>query len=173
MDDLESMSDSELDLSRDAFDETGVVSITRRGLKCRRSSVGWIRSTEIANDSSPTITLQPVKIIELLRVPSVRTYTTLKKKLDKSKNEPGWISDFLHNDGLDLLFESLEQLCKTQSDNFLNVILQESCVECVKTVMDSSLSLDYIIENKEFTTKLASGKYFLIFFYFVKRYFFG
>jgi len=40
----------------------------------------------------------------------------------------------------------------------LDVILQVSCVECVRTVMDSPLSLDYIIENKEFIRKLASGK---------------
>lgn len=162
MDDMESVSDSELDLNRDIFSDT-LVSIPRRGLKCwgtvvRRSSVGWFGSTDLTNDSGPTIALQLQKIIDLLRAPSIRTYATIKKKLDKSKNEPGWISDFLQKDGLDLLFESLEQLCKSQSDNFLNVILQESCVECVRTVMDSSLSLDYIIENKEFITKLASGK---------------
>ncbi|XP_045205613.2 formin-J-like isoform X2 [Mercenaria mercenaria] len=154
MEDLESVSDSEIELNRDAFNEDTIVSIPRRGLKCRRSSVGWFGSNESANDSAPTT---PLKIIELLRAPSVKTYATIKKKFDKSKNKPGWISDFLQKDGLDLLFESLEQLCKTQADNFLNVILQESCAECVKTVMDSSLSLDYIIENKEFTTKLASA----------------
>lgn len=157
MEEFESVSDSEIDFNRDTFDDT-VVSIPRRGLKCRRSSVGWFGSTTLANQNGPTIGVQLERIIELLRAPSVRTYATIKKKLDKCKNEPGWISDFLQKDGLELLFESLDQLCKNQSYNFLNVILQDSCVECVRTVMDSSLSLDYIIENKEFTTKLASGK---------------
>ena len=157
MDDLESVSDSEIELNRDVFETTTVISIPRRGLKCRRSSVGWFSSSESTNQSAPTTT--PLKVIELLKAaPSVRTYVTVKKKLDKSKTKPGWISDFLQKDGLDLLFESFEQLCKSHGDNFLNVILQESCAECVKTIMDSSLSLDYIIENKEFTTKLAAGK---------------
>ncbi|KAL4230469.1 FH2 domain-containing protein 1 [Mactra antiquata] len=161
MDDFESVSDSEIDLNKDVFDDKQI-SIPRRGLKCwgtvvRRSSVGWFRSGELTNERERTIGGQPKKIIELLRAPSVQTYTTIKKRLDKHKNEPGWISDFLQNDGLDLLFESLEQICINQCDHFLNVILQNSCVECVRTVMDSSLGLDYIIENKEFTQKIGSA----------------
>ena len=160
MDDLhESVSDSELDLNRDVFSDTTPIRNARRNLRgsVRRSSVGWFGSTASANRESRHVAVQ--KIIELIKAPSVQTYTTIKKKIDKTRNEPGWILEFLNKDGLELLFESLEQLCKSQSDNFLNVILQTSCAECVRTVMDSTLSLDYIIENKEFTKKLASGMY--------------
>lgn len=158
MDDFESVSDSELDLNRDVFDDTPV-NIPRRGSRrygtvVRRSSIGSV----LANNGTPTI-VQPEKIIELLRSPSVQTYNNLKRKLDKSKNDPEWILQFLNKDGLELLFESLEQICKRQpTNNFLNEILKVSCVECVTTVMDSSLGLDYIVENKEFTRKLASGR---------------
>ena len=163
MDDYESVSDSELDLNRDVFDNTPVY-IPRKGLQrhrdtvVRRSSIGWTGSLSLANDNSPTIAVQPEKIIELLRSPSVQTYNNLKRKLDKSKNDPEWILNFLNKDGLELLFESLEQICNRQPTSFLNEILKVSCVECVTTVMDSSLGLDYIVENKEFTRKLASGE---------------
>lgn len=162
MDEFESVSDSELDLSRDRFDDTPV-NIPRRGLQrwgtvVRRSSIGWTGSVSFANDNTRTSEVQPKKIIELLRSPSVQTYNTLKRKLDKARNNPEWILKFLNKDGLELLFESLEQICKRQQTNFLNEVLKVSCVECVKTVMDSSLGLDYIVENKEFTRKLASGK---------------
>ena len=164
MDDLESVSDSELDLHRDVFDDSPV-KVPRRGLKkwgtvVRRSSIGWLGSTALANDECPTIALQPEQIIDLIRTPSVQTFTTLKKKLNKSKNNPEWISHFLNKDGLELLFESLAQLCQRQTADFLSVILQVSCIECVKTIMDMSLGLDYIVENKEFTPKLAAGKTF-------------
>ena len=163
MDEFESVSDSELDLNRDVFDDTPV-NIPRRGLQrwgtvVRRSSIGWFNSCDLTNDNSPTIAVQPEKIIELLRSPSVQTYNNLKRKLDKAKNDPEWILQFLNKDGLELLFESLEQICKRQPTNFLNEILKVSCVECVTAVMDSSLGLDYIVENKEFTRKLASGKF--------------
>ena len=162
MEDIESVSDSELDFNRDVFENTPVY-IPRKGLRrrdtvVRRSSIGWTGSVSLANDSSPTIAVQPEKIIELLRSPSVQTYSNLKRKLDKSKNDYEWILNFLNKDGLELLFESLEQICKRQPTSFLNEILKVSCVECVTSAMDSSLGLDYIVENKEFTRKLASGE---------------
>lgn len=158
---LESVSDSELDLNRDVFTETPV-RICRRGIRnmYRRSSVNVFCTSEETNQKRPTIAVR--KIIDLLRAPCVQTFTSLKKTLDKFKLEPEWISDFLQKDGLELLFTCLEQLCKSNSDDFINVILQVSCVECVRTVMDSTLSLDYIVENKEFTKKLASGIYYLL-----------
>ena len=165
MGEFESVSDSELDLNRDVFeiDDTPVY-IPRRGLQrwgtvVRRSSIGWFTPSDLPNDNCPTVAIQPEKIIELLRSPSVQTYNNLKRKLDKSKNDPECILQFLNKDGLELLFESLEEICKRQPTNFLNEILKVSCVECVTAVMDSSLGLDYIVENKEFTRKLASGKY--------------
>ena len=168
MEDIDSVSDSELDMNRDVFDNTPVF-IPRKGLRrrdtvVRRSSIGWTGSLSLANDNSSTIAVQPEKIIELLRSPSVQTYSNLKRKLDKSKNDYEWILNFLNKDGLELLFESLEQICKRQPTNFLNEILKVSCVECVTSVMDSSLGLDYIVENKEFTRKLASGEFYIVIF---------
>lgn len=149
----ESVSDGELDLNRDVFIDT-MLNLPRHRLNTavRRSSIGWFRSTAL------TSTLAVDRTVDLLKAPSIQTFTSVKKQLDKIKFQPEWISEFLRKEGLELLFESLEQICRSHSDLFLNVILQVSCVECVRTVMDSTLSLDYIVENKEFTQKLSSGK---------------
>ena len=161
MEEVESVSDSEIDLNREVFDDTPGVKIPRRGLRywgtvVRRSSIGWFSSASLANHNHRNI--QTDRTIDLLRTPSVQTFTTLKKKLNKAKNHPEWILQFLSKDGLGLLFESLEQLCNRPAADFLSSILQVSCVECVRTIMDTSLGLDYIVDNKEFTEKLAKGK---------------
>lgn len=163
MDDLEldCVSDSELDLNRDVFTEKPVRIPRRRHILLRRSSINVLSCISgSTNENRSHISVQ--RIIDLLRSPTYQTFNSLKRTLDKFKHQPQWISEFLHQDGLELLFESLEELCRAQSDNFLDVILQVSCVECVRTVMDSPLSLDYIIENKEFIRKLATGKNFII-----------
>jgi len=168
MDDIEldCFSDSELDLNRDVFSDKPVRIPRRRHILLRRSSINVLsRASDSANENRSYIAVQ--RIIDLLRSPTYQTFTNLKKTLDKFKLQPEWISEFLHQDGLELLFESLEQLCRSKADNFLDVILQVSCVECVRTVMDSPLSLDYIIENKEFIRKLASGKLLLFCYRFI------
>lgn len=171
----ESVSDSEVDF----FNPKSEQNLPRKGTRrwayaVRRSSIGWspqsVHTDRTANHSGEAA-IQPERIVELLRSPSVQTYTTLKRKLLKAKSNPEWILRFLHSDGLELLFDSLEQISRQNPKSFLDAVLQVGCSECVKTVMDSSLGLDYIVENKDFTRKFAAGMYsFLIFLsYFVLR----
>ncbi|OWF45788.1 FH2 domain-containing protein 1 [Mizuhopecten yessoensis] len=160
----ESVSDSEVDFYNPKSEHKS--NVPRKGTKrwayaVRRASIGWSphysQSTDSTTDHSGETAIQPERVVELLRSPSVQTYTTLKRKLLKAKANPEWILRFLHSDGLELLFESLEQISKQRPNSFLDAVLQVGCVECVKTVMDSSLGLDYIVENKDFTPKFAAA----------------
>ena len=58
------------------------------------------------------------------------------------------------------LFECLHALgCSEESCGKVNVLLLErECVRTIQAVMDSTMELDYIVENKEYTAKLAQGK---------------
>ncbi len=99
--------------------------------------------------------------IHSLRHPSVHTYTGLRRKLIASTLEPTqdseWILGFLSSNGLGLLLASLQQLCERSTGSFVDTVVQLECVGCVKAIMNSQVGLDYIIDNKEFTRKLASG----------------
>ncbi|XP_060063512.1 uncharacterized protein LOC132543969 [Ylistrum balloti] len=160
----ESVSDSEVDFFNTKSEYKA--NLPKRGTKrwayaVRRASIGWSPlhspGTDSTSDHSGETAIQPERVVELLRSPSVQTYTTLKRKLLKAKSNPEWILRFLHSDGLELLFESLEQISRQKPSSFLDAVLQVGCVECVKTVMDSSLGLDYIVENKDFTPKFAAA----------------
>jgi len=167
----ESVSDSEVD----AFSFKQKSRIPNRGARrwisaVRRASIGWSGNKGAsANVHISEASIQPERVIELLRSPSVQTYTTLKRRLLKAHSNPEWILQFLHNDGLEILFESLEQICRQKPASFLDAVLQVGCVDCVKAVMDTSLGLDYIVENKDFTRKFATGMfsfcYFILIFY--------
>lgn len=66
-----------------------------------------------------------------------------------------WLEDFLNLDGLGVLFESLERLSDRGFSSITDAILQLECVLCVKTVMNSTSGLEYIINNDDYTRKLA------------------
>lgn len=155
----ESVSDSEVDFHSKVDEDLPKRGSKRWAYSVRRVSIGWspVYGTNSLFNGGDTI-VQPERAVESLRSPSVQTYSNLKRRLLKFKSNPEWILQFLQSDGLEILFESLEQICQQKSSNFLDSVLQIGCIECVKTVMDSSLGLDYIVENPEFTRKFASGK---------------
>lgn len=136
-------------------EESGVdISKSNKWALLRRALIGCYHSKTTNSDKLS----EPESYTEaLLRTPSVHIYASLQRKL--ASTDPEWILYFLHHHGLEILLESLEQICSHRSTHFLDVILQIECVECVRAIMDSSMGLDYIVENKEFTRKLAAGKY--------------
>jgi hypothetical protein len=153
----ESVSDSEVDFhNKSEYDQQHKIGSKRRNYAVRRASIGW-SPYQGAGPSIHDSISQPESVVELLRSPSVQIYSTLKRKLLKAKRNPEWILQFLHNDGLELLFESLEEICRQKTSSFLDSVLQVGCVECIKIIMDTSIGLDYVVEDKDFIPKFASG----------------
>eukprot|EP00058_Branchiostoma_floridae_P002828 XP_002588316.1 hypothetical protein BRAFLDRAFT_122887 [Branchiostoma floridae] len=95
----------------------------------------------------------PESYIKTLRCPSVKTYSALKKKLASCDSE--WMLGFLEEDGLGILFESLEKLSQKGFASFADAFVQLECVGCVKSVMNSKTGLDFIVQRRECSRKLA------------------
>ena len=67
--------------------------------------------------------------------------------------------DFLRDQhGLDVLLSGLEKLSRKKSLKFIDTFILLECVACIKAIMNSQAGLDYIIEDEDFTQKLAAGK---------------
>jgi hypothetical protein len=152
----ESVSDSEVDFKNKFDHDQHKIGSKRWNYAVRRASIGW-SPYQGAGPSIHDSICQPESVVQLLRSPSVQIYSTLKRKLLKAKRNPEWILQFLHNDGLELLFESLEEICRQKTSSFLDSVLQVGCVECIKIIMDTSIGLDYVVEDKDFIPKFASG----------------
>ncbi|XP_035681246.1 inverted formin-2-like isoform X1 [Branchiostoma floridae] len=97
----------------------------------------------------------PESYIKTLRCPSVKTYSALKKKLASCDSE--WMLGFLEEDGLGILFESLEKLSQKGFASFADAFVQLECVGCVKAVMNSKTGLDFIVQRRECSRKLATA----------------
>ncbi|GIY52322.1 drf_GBD domain-containing protein [Caerostris darwini] len=95
----------------------------------------------------------PGDLASELRKPSPSLYSELRKYL----KDPDWARAFIKENGVDTLLETLKSL---QGRNFEEVQLKVECGQCLRLVMDSRVGLDYIMENADYTQKLATGKIF-------------
>ena len=89
----------------------------------------------------------------LLRHPSVINFCRLRKKL--KSNDRRWMEDFLRRDGLELLFECLDNLGKYPG-TFSNLVLRIECAMCIRTVMNSAIGLQCLISTRV-AIKFAGG----------------
>lgn len=96
----------------------------------------------------------------LLRHPSVINFYRLRKKL--RSNDKRWMGDFLKRNGLELLFECLDNLGK-YSGQFSTLVLRLECVMCIKTVMNSAIGLQ-CLSSSVYAPKFASGNNIYLFF---------
>ncbi|XP_071504248.1 inverted formin-2-like [Diadema antillarum] len=105
----------------------------------------------------------PRSLIALIQTgSSVQSYTRLKRQLKRCDRQ--WVLRFLELRGLELLYLSLQRLSAPgpgrpgrRSPRLADAFAQIECVACFKAVMDSQAGLEYIIEDTEFTRKLANA----------------
>ncbi|XP_031435659.1 inverted formin-2 isoform X2 [Clupea harengus] len=110
------------------------------------------------SESSPEANLEsadPELCIRLLQVPSVVNYSGLKKRLEGSDHT--WMIQFLELSGLDLLLEALDRLSGRGCSRIADALLQLTCVNCVRAVMNSSTGIHFIIENEGYIRKLSQA----------------
>jgi hypothetical protein len=91
--------------------------------------------------------------VYLLRHPSVINFYRLRKKL--RSDDKRWMDDFLKRNGLELLFECLDNL-GNYSGQFSTLVLRLECVMCIKTVMNSAIGLQ-CLSRCVYAPKFASG----------------
>jgi hypothetical protein len=121
--------------------------LVRRSI-IERQSRAW---PEVSAHGGSTFTLGRVVL-----GPTLKKLGELKKALKKA--DKTWMRNFLSDNGVDTLLDTLGSLCERKRLQLSDTILQLECVGCIRAVMNSQSGLDYIIENKEFTRKLATGK---------------
>ncbi|KAL6478059.1 hypothetical protein MHYP_G00138940 [Metynnis hypsauchen] len=97
----------------------------------------------------------PELCIRLLQVPTVVNYSGLKKRLEGS--DQTWMVQFLELSGLDLLLEALDRLSGRGCSRIADALLQLTCVNCVKAVMNSSAGIHFIVENEGYVRKLSQA----------------
>ncbi|XP_068607901.1 inverted formin-2 [Brachionichthys hirsutus] len=97
----------------------------------------------------------PELCIRLLQVPTVVNYSGLRRRLEGS--DQTWMVQFLELSGLDLLLEALDRLSGRGCSRIADAILQLTCVNCVRAVMNSSAGIHFIIENEGYIRKLSQA----------------
>lgn len=95
--------------------------------------------------------------IKFLRIPSVKNYSSLQKKLENCT--PEWMTEFLQINGLGALFDVIEKLSDKGFARFSDVFVQLECVRCVKAVMSSKTGLEYMAQSPESVNHLTKGKF--------------
>ncbi|KAM9787257.1 inverted formin-2 isoform X1 [Syngnathus typhle] len=97
----------------------------------------------------------PELCIKLLQVPTVVNYSGLKRRLDSSNQT--WMVQFLELSGLDLLLEALDRLSGRGCSRIADALLQLTCINCVRAVMNSSAGIHFIIDNEGYIRKLSQA----------------
>ncbi|CAB1433595.1 unnamed protein product [Pleuronectes platessa] len=97
----------------------------------------------------------PELCIRLLQVPTVVNYSGLKRRLEGS--DQTWMVQFLELSGLDLLLEALDRLSGRGCSRIADALLQLTCVNCVRAVMNSSTGIHFIIDNEGYIRKLSQA----------------
>ncbi|KAJ4938910.1 hypothetical protein JOQ06_028376 [Pogonophryne albipinna] len=97
----------------------------------------------------------PELCIRLLQVPTVVNYSGLRRRLESS--DQTWMVQFLELSGLDLLLEALDRLSGRGCSRIADALLQLTCVNCVRAVMNSSTGIHFIIDNEGYIRKLSQA----------------
>ncbi|XP_073426434.1 inverted formin-2 isoform X3 [Dendrobates tinctorius] len=97
----------------------------------------------------------PELCIRLLQIPSVVNYSGLKKRLESS--DDNWMVQFLELSGLDLLLEALDRLSGRGVSRISDALLQLTCINCVRTLMNSHKGIEYIVNNEGYVRKLSQA----------------
>ncbi|KAJ8298511.1 hypothetical protein KUTeg_025042 [Tegillarca granosa] len=95
----------------------------------------------------------PEICVNLLRIPSIQLFGSLKKKIKQSGID--WIQGFLDAAGLDVLFDCVDTVGNRRVNQLADALLLAECVACIKTVLNSKIGLDYLSQNSDYTKKLV------------------
>ncbi|XP_078419464.1 inverted formin-2 [Cetorhinus maximus] len=97
----------------------------------------------------------PKICILLLQDPTLRNYYDLKKYLISSSNM--WMVTFLELSGLNLMLEALESLSSRGVPKIYDALLQLTCVNCVRAVMNSQNGIEHIVNDENQIRKLLQA----------------
>ncbi|KAJ8316813.1 hypothetical protein KUTeg_004717 [Tegillarca granosa] len=99
----------------------------------------------------------PSKCIALSHsAPSVQMYYALRVRLETSSE--AWLQEYMDLDGLDSLLDSLSNMTGKSFTSFSDAILRLDCISCIRAILNTSVGLDYMVQNESYVAKLALAK---------------
>ncbi|KAG7466327.1 hypothetical protein MATL_G00163770 [Megalops atlanticus] len=134
------------------------MSVKSEGAQRKWAAVRGRLGSSQDSDSQPEANLEsadPELCIRLLQVPTVVNYSGLKRRLEGS--DQAWMVQFLELSGLDLLLEALDRLSGRGCSRISDALLQLTCVNCVRAVMNSSAGIHFIVDNEGYIRKLSQA----------------
>lgn len=100
--------------------------------------------------------IEPELFTKFIRIPSLKTYTSLMRKLENCSKK--WLAEFLVLGGLTSLFEVLEKLGEREVAKFSDAFLQLECVRCIKAVLNNTTGLEFMTSDTSLAKQLVNGE---------------
>ena len=98
----------------------------------------------------------PAICIDFLKSPNLKLLSSLNKKL--KHNNADWNEEFLELHGSDVLLDIVDALGYKRVTKLSDALLLLESVECVKTIMNSKMGLDYLVQHGDYLKKLVKGE---------------
>ena len=113
-------------------------------------------------DDDDDIKMDAVNFLSWLRNPNLQNLAKLRKCI--RSNDVDWMTEFLHFDGLGLLFQCLKNLGSYKGHHLSDMVLRLECIMCIREVINSQSGVDCLLKIKErkdniFGRRFASGIY--------------
>lgn len=98
---------------------------------------------------------KPEVYVRMLRNPSIRVFTLLKRRLKKSDNV--WTEGFLTGGGLEMLLEAIDVISSRRVTKFSEALRLLECVLCIERLVNSKLGLSFLIQHDSHIKKLVKA----------------
>jgi hypothetical protein len=99
---------------------------------------------------------EPEVCVDMLRTPTVKAFTALKKKLKKT--DKAWTQGFLDGGGLDVLLDAIDIIGGRRVTELSEALKVLECVSCVTKLVNSKMGMSFLVQHGSYTKKLIKGK---------------
>lgn len=100
---------------------------------------------------------EPEVCVDMLRTPTVKAFTALKKKLKKT--DKAWTQGFLDGGGLDVLLDAVDIIGGRRVTELSEALKVLECVSCVTKLVNSKMGMTFLVQHGSYTKKLIKGKW--------------
>ena len=126
----------------------------------------WKRvSNSVAkNENNSFVDFEGVSLTEefcekILTKPDSKTYATLNKWLLACSNE--WLKEFLQCNSLKMIFSTLNFMGMKKA-NFSDAVIELQIISVIKTVINTTVGIEFLIDDSDLIFSLAYGRLFFI-----------